>query len=517
MACFPVYRTYIHKGVITDRDRRVIQRAVARAKRRNPAHSSAVFDFIRDVLLLEQPPELDDAGKRDREVFVGRFQQVTSPVMAKGIEDTAFYRYFPLASLNEVGGDPDASHVSVQRFHQENLARRAQYPHALIATTTHDTKRSEDVRARIGVLSEAPLLWRAALNRWARLNRHHRRQLDGLPAPSRNDEYLFYQSLVGVWPLAPPRAGQLRQLVERLQAYMEKATREAKLHTSWISPEPHYDAAVREFVAAALDDHPKNRFLAEFRKFHEQVVDWGLYTALTQVVLKLTSPGVPDIYQGQELWDFSLVDPDNRRPVDFALRREMLGQLRAAVVGGPAARIELARTLARYPRDPRLKLYVTWQLIEFRRQNQALFAFGGYVPLEAAGACADHVCAFAWRTADGARPAVAALSSPAEARPAVAAFWPASAASSTAEGVRRRTMVVIAPRLIARLMQSVRSPSSPAPLGTAAWRDTTLVAPGLDGMTWENLLTGQRWEGRLDGQPLAAALEDFPVAVLAGS
>ena len=212
---------------------------------------------------------------------MGRVQQVTSPVMAKGVEDTAFYRYFPLASLNEVGGDPLRGATSIEEFHRQNLARQAAWPQSLIATTTHDTKRSEDARARINVLSEIPHLWRKAVNRWARLNRRHHREVDGQPAPSRNDEYLFYQTLVGVWPLATADGKSLRELAGRMAAYMEKATREAKVHTSWINPDSEYDAATGAFVAAVLDDHPKNRFLADFRRFHEQVVNWGLYSALS--------------------------------------------------------------------------------------------------------------------------------------------------------------------------------------------------------------------------------------------
>ena len=397
-ACFPVYRTYIRQGYVSERDRQVVCRAAAQAKRRNPAMNAAVFDFIRDVLLLEGPPELDESGRRERELFVGRFQQVTSPVMAKGIEDTAFYRHFPLASLNEVGGDPARGPVTIDEFHRQNLARQAQWPRSLIATTTHDTKRSEDVRARINVLSEIPHLWRAAVNRWARLNRRHHREVDGQPAPSRNDEYLFYQSLVGVWPLAPPQGSDLGELAARMQVYMEKATREAKVYTSWINPDSEYDAAVRAFVAAVLDDQPKNRFLAEFRRFHEQVVNWGLYSAASQTLLKLTSPGVPDLYQGQELWDFSLVDPDNRRAVDFALPPEDVGAAEEghrpprAVVAAP-----LPASLAQNPRDPRLKLFLTWRTLQFRRRHAELFQSGEYIPLEAQGSRAQHVCAFVRR------------------------------------------------------------------------------------------------------------------------
>ena len=248
------------------------------------------------------------------------------------------------------------------------------------------------------MLSEIPHLWRKAVNRWARLNRRHHREVAGQPAPSRNDEYLFYQSLVGVWPLGPVNGEDLRELAARLAAYMEKATHEAKVHTSWINPDAEYDAAIREFVSAVLDDHAKNRFLAEFRHFHEQVVNWGLYGALSQILLKLTSPGVPDIYQGQELWDFSLVDPDNRRPVDFALRRKMLARLRKDAGRNDRSLLALARQLAQDPRDPRLKLLVTWRVLQYRRQHADLFRLGDYIPLDVIGPQAKHVCAFARAT-----------------------------------------------------------------------------------------------------------------------
>ncbi len=338
MACFPVYRTYIGRGQVSERDRQVIHRAAAQAKRRSPARNAAVFDFIRDVLLLEQPPGLDEEGRRERELFVGRFQQVTSPLIAKGIEDTAFYVHVPLASLNEVGNDPAKGAVTVEEFHRENAERHAHRRGSLLATTTHDTKRSEDVRTRIDVLSEIPQLWRAAINRWTRMNRRHHREVDGLSAPSRNDEYLLYQTLVGAWPLEPLEKASRQQFTDRIQSYMQKAIHEAKERTSWINPNPEYDEAVRSFVGTVLKDRPKNRFLADFLAFHQRIVPWGLYGALSQMVLKLTSPGVPDIYQGQELWDFSLVDPDNRRPVDFAARKEMLaglqGELSAATTPG---------------------------------------------------------------------------------------------------------------------------------------------------------------------------------------
>jgi (1->4)-alpha-D-glucan 1-alpha-D-glucosylmutase len=401
LASFPVYRTYPGPDGVSERDRRFVQRAVALAKRRARATDPATFDFIRDVLLLRHPPGLSDAAVREREEFVGRFQQVTSPVMAKGVEDTAFYVYFPLASANEVGGDPTRAANSVAAFHQQNQERAKRQRRGLLATTTHDTKRTEDVRARIDVLTEIPSAWRNALNRFSRLTRRFRVDVEGAPAPSPEDEYLFYQSVVGIWPLERPDDAGLAALVERLQAYMEKATHEAKQRTSWINPHAEYDQAVRKFVADCLTPSRENRFVPALEAFLPQVVDAGLVNALAQTTLKLTSPGVPDIYQGQELWDFSLVDPDNRRPVDYELRARLLGELRQAWNDSPDKRSALARQLALRPRDPRLKLFVTWRLLAVRNAARRLFTEGAYTPLEVRGPAADHVAAFAWSDVEG--------------------------------------------------------------------------------------------------------------------
>ena len=486
LTCFPEYRTYIRRRRVSERDRRVIHRAVGQAKRRNPARDSTLFDFIRDVLLLEQPPGLDEAGRDQRDLFVGRFQQVTSPLVAKGIEDTAFYQYLPLASLNEVGGDPVGGAGTVADFHAENRGRLEQRPGSLIATTTHDTKRSEDVRARINVISEIPQQWRSAVNRWSRLNRRHRREVDGLAAPSRNDEYLLYQTLIGVWPLDPPDAGSWPRFVERIQGYMEKATREAKRRTSWISPNKEYDDAVRDFVAVVLDDNPKNRFLAELRAFEDRVVDFGLYSALSQVLLKLTSPGVPDVYQGQELWEFWLVDPDNRRPVDFDRRKWLLAEIQASVASGAEERLALARHLAENPRDSRLKLLVTCQALQFRRLHADLFRHGRYEPLAVEGFAAEHVCAFAWRRTPSA-------------------------------GEPEEAAIVVVPRLLARLAsQFHEEPHDPwRPLGETVWRDTRLLIPALSpDRPLTNIFTGQTCPFDENGMSLATVFSDFPVALL---
>ena len=290
-------------------DRRHILRAVEDAKARNAATSESVFDAIGALLLLEDPEGITEQQRSERRLFVMRFQQLTSPVMAKGVEDTAFYRYYPLASLNEVGGNLNQFGVTPGVFHEKNLFRLQHWPRAMLATSTHDTKRSEDVRARINVLSEIPVQWDAAVRRWNQRNADKKTHIGSGTAPERNTEYLLYQTLVGIWPVAECDSDCHAQFVQRVQSYLEKAVKEAKLHSSWINPDAPYDAAVRDFVAAILDDSSSNPFLQDFRAFVAPVARAGMCNALSQVLLKIASPGMPDIYQGCESWNLRLVDP----------------------------------------------------------------------------------------------------------------------------------------------------------------------------------------------------------------
>jgi len=389
IACFPVYRTYVTPGQpVSDEDRAIIERAVVAAKRRNPALEESVFNFLRDILLLRFPENLDDDAREAHAHFVLKFQQSTGPIMAKGLEDTAFYIYNRLAALNEVGGEPQHFGISIGDFHQRNLERQRDWPATLLATSTHDTKRSEDVRARMAAISEVPQLWRSTLQRWRVINKRWKRNLDDAAAPDANEEYLFYQTLLGTWPI--DAAGQAEKTVDaeyigRIQAYMAKALKEAKMNTSWIQPNEQWDAAVNEFVARVLDPSPKNRFLPTFLPMAEEIARLGAINSLTQVALKLTVPGVPDIYQGNEIWDFSLVDPDNRRPVDYGRRREVLDSL-----GG----VKPEELLQHWP-DGRIKLFLTQRLLGFRREHPALFRDGNYVPLPANGTFANCCVAFA--------------------------------------------------------------------------------------------------------------------------
>lgn len=395
IACFPIYRTYIGSGdeQPSTEDARHIQAALASAKTRNPALSASVFDFLESVLLLRHPEGLSEEQRAERRLFVMRLQQFTAPVMAKGLEDTAFYRYLPLASLNEVGGDPQRFGVSPGFFHAKNRIRLAQWPNAMVATTTHDAKRSEDVRARLNVLSEIPADWGRAVHSWREINRRHKTPMEDGLAPDANEEYLFYQTLVGIWPPGDVSEDEHRRLLERIQRYMEKALREAKVHTSWVRPNHPYEETVQRFIASALAREPENRFLPQFLAFQHRISRAGLWTSLAQVLLKIASPGVADFYQGSELWDFRLVDPDNRAPVDFHLRQTLLRRLdESEAASGRAA---LVRSLVAAPEDGALKLYVTSRALRFRRRTPELFLKGAYVPLRIVGARRRHVVAFA--------------------------------------------------------------------------------------------------------------------------
>jgi len=389
IACFPVYRTYVTPGQpVSDEDRAIIERAVIAAKRRNPALEESVFNFLRDILLFRFPENLDDEAREAHAHFVLKFQQSTGPIMAKGLEDTTFYIYNRLAALNEVGGEPQHFGFSVDQFHQSNLERQRDWPATLLATSTHDTKRSEDVRARMVGISEVPQLWRSSLQRWRVINRRWKRNLEDAAAPDANEEYLFYQTLLGTWPIdaggrAEPTASS--EYVERIQGYMAKALKEAKVNTSWIQPNEQWDSATNDFVAQVLSASPKNKFTPSFLPVAEEIARLGAINSLSQVLLKLTTPGVPDIYQGNEIWDFSLVDPDNRRPVDYQRRRQMLDSLETV------SREEL---LERWP-DGRIKLFLTQRLLRFRREHASLFSDGKYFPLSVSGTFADCCVAFA--------------------------------------------------------------------------------------------------------------------------
>ena len=391
VVCFPVYRTYIRPNSeeVRDEDRRRILAAVRVARRRNPTMSAAFFDFIASVLLLEDPEGLSEEDRQVRRSFVLKFQQVTGPVTAKGLEDTAFYRYYPLASLNEVGGEPATPGTSVEHFHRRILEQEAAWPRTMVTSGTHDTKRGEDVRARLNVLSEVPEEWEAHLGRWQAMNAQARVELDGDPVPDANEEHLIYQTLVGTWPLAKLTEKQRGAYVERIVKYIDKALREAKLHTTWTNPYEEYDQAMAGFVRTILADADLP-FVRDLEDFARSIADAGFTNSLAQLLVKMCVPGVPDFYQGVEFWDFNLVDPDNRRPVDFATRRKTLASLKSKAKNLGKLSSEL---VDRWP-DERIKLFVTWRTLQLRRQRAEL-EVGRYVPLDVDGPRKANVCALA--------------------------------------------------------------------------------------------------------------------------
>lgn len=386
IACFPVYRTYLTPdGHVAEEDRRVILRAIATARRRNPAIERTVFEFLRDVLMppADNPHPVDEDARLQ---FVMKFQQCTGPITAKGVEDTAFYIYNRLVALNEVGGEPDVFGQTVDAFHQQNIERLASFPGSLVATSTHDTKRSEDVRARIAALSEMPQEWARAIRRWQTANAKHFLEIDGETAPDANETYLLYQTLLGSWPLHPMSPAEREEYIGRVREYMLKALHEAKINSSWTEPNSGWDNAVAEFIGRILEARKGNRFLQDFEQFAGHIAALGMVNSLAQTVLKMTVPGVPDIYQGQEMWDFSLVDPDNRRPVDYDARRKALETL------GEGA--SSAGELLKHWRDGRIKLHVTRALLHLRREHPELFLQGAYQPMGAVGQFSDSCIAF---------------------------------------------------------------------------------------------------------------------------
>ncbi|HEY5900481.1 MAG TPA: malto-oligosyltrehalose synthase [Burkholderiales bacterium] len=439
-ARFPVYRTYVSERGVSDSDRKWIDWAVNAAKRASHSADPSVFDFIHGVLTLDAAPP---RGQRRQEMlrFAMRFQQFTAPVVAKGVEDTAFYRYNRLIALNEVGGHPGHFGLSLKAFHAASEDRAKNWPITMLASSTHDTKRSEDVRARLAVLSELSSTWRMWLRRWSVMNRSHRTD----EAPSRGDEYHFYQALVGVWPAD----------AQRLKAYMLKAAREAKVRTSWINPDSDYEAALERFVTESLANP---LFAKDLDEVVPRLAHLGYLVSLAQALVKVASPGVPDYYQGTELWDFSLVDPDNRRPVQFGVRAAFLDQLEKR----PPSAAELLANLS----DGRAKMHVIRQGLALRKAHPALFHGGRYSPIHADAGYEENVIAF-----------------------------------SLAAG--NRTLVAVAPRLFA-----ARLKDAPAPIGSF-WGDAALTLPQGN---YRDVLTGREHRG--GHTALGMLLAEFPVALL---
>lgn len=469
-ATLSVYRTYIRNMEIAEAAMNYIGEALQDARRRAPRLSSACFDFLEETLLLKNLPHVLPDQREARLGFVMRWQQFTGPIVAKGMEDTALYIYHPLVSLNEVGGAPEPGDASSREDFFRFLGARSQdWPHTLNATGTHDTKRSEGVRSRINVLSEMPEAWQSHLQLWAKLNAKHKEEVDGRATPDRNEEYFLYQTLLGVWPL---ERGSCETLVERVQAYLVKATREAMVHTRWTRPNQLHEKALQQFVARILSPAAED-FLGDFRPFQSEIAYYGMVNSLAQMLLKIVSPGVADFYQGSELWDLRLVDPDNRAPVDFERRAALLEQLAREQAMDA---VGLIGNLLEHWHDGRIKLFLVQKAIRFRRENAALFQEGEFLPLVTKGERRQNVVCF----------------------------------------MRRRNgnqVLVAVPRWLSQVASSARSQRD--------WQDAEVVLPADSSVRWQSVFTGHEVRTHeesggqsLTGQSLKVAnlLEEFPVA-----
>jgi (1->4)-alpha-D-glucan 1-alpha-D-glucosylmutase len=468
-ACLPVYRTYIQSIEISEAARKVIGDAIALARTRRSTLAAEYFNFVSDVLLLAAAEHIRPEQREARLAFVTRWQQFTGSIMAKGLEDTALYIYFPLVSLNEVGGDPRLSSADPSAFHELIAMRQKNWPNSMNATTTHDTKRSEDTRAKIAVLSEIPEKWEAALLCWSRANEKFVHKANTAAVPDRNEEYLFYQTLVGVWPL---HENEWTTLVERVQDYMIKATREAKVHTRWTTPNEAHESALRDFVAGVLDKKGNAEFCSKFEQFQRFTALYGMLNGLSQTLLKATCPGVPDCYQGTELWDLRLVDPDNRGTIDFERRRELAANLREAYELQNGLNTE---KMLQTWQDGMVKMHVLNRALNARKEAPDLFLDGEYLPMEVQGQHKDRVVAFARKYGND---------------------W----------------LVSISVRCIA----SVQAPVIGVEKRRDFWNQTELILPNGSPARWINTLADSAAgiasaAGRLN---LGEAFESFPLALL---
>jgi len=477
IACFPIYRTYITAtDPVSEDDTRYVHEAVRCAKRRAPAVASVVFDFVERVLLKRTAASTAEECE-ERARFIGKFQQITSPVAAKGIEDTVLYVYNRLLSLNEVGSDPTQFGLEPAAVHAWMADRQKYWPAALSALSTHDTKRGEDVRARLNVLSEIPGAWKIAVSKWRTLNRRFKTDVHGAAAPDSNEEYFLYQTLVGAWPFGFVDLDDFRS---RIREYMTKAMREAKVHTSWLGANDEYEAAVHRFVESILDRRRAPQFLQSFEELTARVAELGIYNGLAQLAIKITAPGTPDFYQGTELWDLNLVDPDNRRPVDYDARARVLAALPIRDRACPTC--DNVADLLRNRSDGRVKMFVMARGLAVRARMRRVFEEGDYVPVTTSGARRDHLFAFARSHGND-------------------------------------MAITCVPRLVASLIPDLSVP----PVGSAVWADTRIELPEpvstIGPRSFTNVYTGAVTRSEIvDGRETLAAsavFADLPVAILA--
>ncbi|WP_071518772.1 malto-oligosyltrehalose synthase [Geitlerinema sp. PCC 9228] len=472
---FPIYCTYINHDGVRDRDRFYVRKAIQKAKRQIPQLVKEL-NLIEKFLLLDYEGTLTEAEREQWVLFAMRLQQFSGPLMAKGVEDTLFYVYNRLVSLNEVGGHPQQFGISLEDFHQFNREQLKSWPHAMNATSTHDTKRSEDVRARINVLSEIPTEWEGQVKRWRELNQEHKKTSnentksgkDQRLIPDANDEYFLYQNLVGVFPFSADEQ-EYADFIERIKQYAIKSVREAKVHTAWITPDTDYEEGFLAFIEKILDPSPDNIFLAEFRDFQRKIAAYGMFNSLSQTLLKIASPGVPDFYQGTELWNLSLVDPDNRRAVDYEERLSFLQEIKRRCQTGMES---LLSDLKATRTDGRMKLFLIARGLQARQQYQQVFQYGDYIPLSVTGSFHQHVIAFA-------------------------------------RLYRGRTVIAIAPRFLTSMISADADP-----LGEEVWGDTRIELPhNLQSANWRDTLVDLEVAG---GETLSVGkvLQVFPVALL---
>jgi (1->4)-alpha-D-glucan 1-alpha-D-glucosylmutase len=459
-----VYRSYVSQESVEAADPSYLRQGLRRAETGAP-HLQPEFDCLSRMIGAALQVDGEAFSRRARQC-VQRLQQLSGPLMAKGFEDTYLYRNARLVSLNEVGGHPDRFGISLGAFHAFLKERALHWSSSLNASATHDTKRGEDVRARLNALSELPEDWARAVRRFAEINRPAKATLRGRPAPDGADEYFLYQTLIGAWPLDPSHYAELRG---RIRDYTVKAVREAKLHSSWLDPDPAYEEACLDFIERLLPETGHNAFLETFLPLQRRIAHYGMINSLAQTAIKLTAPGLPDIYQGCELWDLSLVDPDNRRPVDFALRSRLLAGIRDAFARDPE---QLLRDLLAHPKDGRVKLHLVHRALQLRQKRQALFAHGEYLPVQCRGMHRDRLVAFARRNGGQ---------------------W----------------SLTLVPRFTAPLLEQGRFP-----MGPDFWHDTSLVLPREAPRAWSSSLDGRRIELQDRELAVGQALEHFPVGIL---
>ncbi len=466
MAYFPVYRTYINGSSIGTQDRLILERTVKNVKSDNPGMMNEL-NFIENFLFLRFKDYCTEKEKREWIRFVMRFQQFTGPLMAKGFEDTGLYVYNRLLSLNEVGGAPETFGTSGAAFHHYNADKNRHWPSGMNATATHDTKRGEDVRARLNVLSELPEEWGRRLRVWRRLNRNKKKKLSGRSIPENNDEYFLYQTLLGTWPFdtAPQD-----DYADRIMTYIVKAVREAKVHTAWLSPDTEYEDAYCRFISRILDPVQSEEFLQDFGAFRRKIAYFGVYNSLSQTLLKMTSPGVPDFYQGAELWDFSLVDPDNRRPVDYEQRRRYLAEIKRQSGSEPS---DWLKQLWRERHNGMIKMFLINKILLIRQRWADVFARGEYLAVDIEGTRKGHVLSFIRRLDD-------------------------------------RWVLTAAPRFLTTVMEEEQ-----LPFGRSLWEDTALLLPSGSPSAWRDCLTGRSLKGG-ERVPVGDIIQEFPVACLTG-